>query len=180
MHSQARALTFGQGNGPGLGRDMPLFTNTFVNRLDKKGRVSVPAEYRAELVDQAFHGIAAYSSFVLPAIECCGIDRIERLSQSIDEQFDPFSERRGAFAISILAKTARLPFDTEGRIVLSETMIAHAKLSDRVAFVGLGVTFQIWEPEAFREYDAAALERAQRERDQLRLGAPRTGEGGAR
>ena len=41
----------------GFERPMALFIDTFVNRIDKKGRVSVPATFRAALNGQGFHGI---------------------------------------------------------------------------------------------------------------------------
>ncbi len=65
------------------GRQVALFISTFVNKVDKKGRVSVPAPFRAALAGQSFAGIVAYPSFVLSAIEACGIDRMEELSQGI-------------------------------------------------------------------------------------------------
>ena len=156
---------------------MVLFLSTTVNRLDKKGRVSVPARWRAGLSGQSFHGIVAYPSFINTAIEASGIDRIEVLSESID-RFDPFSEERSDFAVAILASVRELPFDTEGRIVLSEELIAHAGLGERAAFVGQGATFQIGEPEAFAAYEREARARAREGRHALSLRRPE-GAGGS-
>jgi MraZ protein len=147
---------------------MALFLSTTVNKIDKKGRVSVPARWRAGLSGQSFHGIVAYPSFINTAIDASGIDRIERLSESID-RFDPFSEERNAFGVAILANSRELPFDSEGRVVLSEDLIAHAGLADRAAFVGQGAIFQIWQPEAFASYEAEARTRAREGRNALRL-----------
>jgi Uncharacterized protein conserved in bacteria len=41
---------------------MALFLDTFVNKLDRKGRVSVPAPYRQQLASNGFQGIAALPS----------------------------------------------------------------------------------------------------------------------
>src|SRR5690606_31394902 len=57
-----------------------LFLSRFDNKVDRKGRVSVPAPFRAQLSQQAFHGIIAYPSPVAPAIEGCGRDRIEQIA----------------------------------------------------------------------------------------------------
>ncbi len=147
---------------------MALFLSTFVNRIDRKGRVSVPAPFRAALATQTFPGVIAFPSFVVPAIEASGIDRIERLSAGID-QFDPFSDEHDAFAISILADSHQLSFDSEGRIMLPELLREHGGISDQAAFVGRGATFQIWEPEAFRGYQEDARKRARDGRATLRL-----------
>ena len=162
----------------GLGTKVALFLSTVINKLDKKGRVSVPAAYRAGLAGQSFHGIIAYPSFVSPSIEGCGVDRMERISASIDE-FDPFSEEHDAFAVSILSNSHQLPFDSEGRIFLPNTLISHAGVTDRIAFVGLGATFQLWEPERFTAFEREARERARSDRNALRLRGAREPRGRA-
>ncbi|MCC7260476.1 MAG: division/cell wall cluster transcriptional repressor MraZ [Alphaproteobacteria bacterium] len=146
---------------------MALFLSTFVNKVDKKGRVSVPASFRTVLSTQHFSGIVAYSSFVNPCIEACGMDRIEKLHESIDA-LDPFSEERDAFAATILGGSLQLPFDGEGRVMLPELLLGQAKISDKALFVGKGATFEIWEPEAFESYSVAAREKALQSRQLLR------------
>ena len=153
---------------------MALFLSTFVNRIDRKGRVSVPAPFRTVLATQTFPGVVAFPSFVVAAVEASGIDRVERLSASID-RLDPFGDEHDAFAISILAESHQLSFDSEGRIALPDALREHANISDRAAFAGRGATFQIWEPEAFRAYQEEARKRARDERTSLRLGEPAGG-----
>ena len=130
-----------------------LFLSTYQNKVDKKGRVSVPAPFRAALGKVAlkgeeFSGIIAYGSFINRCIEACGIDRIRKLSGRI-ELLDPFSEERDAFATTILGGSQQLPFDGEGRVMLPEPLIELAGLADMAIFVGKGETFEIWEPRAF-------------------------------
>ena len=149
---------------------MALFLSTFVNRLDKKGRISVPAPFRAVLNSEQFPGIIAYGSFVNPCIEGCGIDRIEQLSKSIDV-LDPYSEQRDAFATTILGGSVQLAFDSEGRVFLPESLISLAKLTDQAVFVGKGATFEIWEPVTFNHYAEKARALAKEGRGSLRLQA---------
>lgn len=147
---------------------MALFLSTYVNKIDKKGRISVPANFRNTLNDQAFKGIIAYPSFVNGCIEACGMDRIERLSESIDD-LDPFSDERDAFATAILGGSMQLPFDGEGRVMLPESLISEAQISAKAVFVGKGATFEIWNPEQFESYSAKAKDLAHRQRGALRL-----------
>jgi MraZ protein len=146
-----------------------LFLSTFEKQIDKKGRVSVPASFRAVLTGQHFSGIVAYSSFVNPSIEACGMGRIEKLYQRI-ESLDPFSEERDAFATAILGGSVQLPFDGEGRVVLPEGLLASANIRDAAIFVGKGETFEIWAPDAFRAYETTARELAKAKRASLRAG----------
>lgn len=147
---------------------MSLFLSTFTNKVDKKGRVSVPSTFRGALAAERFHGIVAYSSFINPCIEACGLSRIERLSESIDS-LDPYSDQRDAFATSILGGSVQLPFDGEGRILLPEPLIELTKLKEHAVFVGKGATFEIWDPKAFESYAMKARELAHKERGLLRL-----------
>ena len=140
---------------------MALFLSTFVNKVDKKGRVSVPAPFRTALAGQTFAGIIAFRSFKLPAIEGSGIDRMEEMSARIDA-LDEFSEDRDALS-SIFADAQQLAFDGEGRIVLPEALCAHAGINENAAFVGLGRTFQIWEPQRFEQHRDDLRERARRQ-----------------
>ncbi len=154
---------------------MALFLSTYVNKVDKKGRVSVPARFRAVLAGPGFNGVVLFPSFVSPAIEGCGMEFMLSLSRSIGA-FDPFSTRYDDFADAILPEAHELPFDSEGRILLPEPLIAHAGLSDMAAFVGRGERFQIWEPEAFKARRAEARSRAREQRDALRRAPAPAGE----
>ena len=163
------------GQGPwGVGRAMPLFLNTHVNKVDRKGRVSVPAPFRAALTGQAFSGIVAFPSFRAPAIEALDRARMEHLSQSTDD-LAQFSEAHDDLSVAIFANAAELAFDGEGRIMLPETLAKHAGIDEMAAFVGLGQTFQIWNPERFEEYRRSAAERAREKGAALVLRRPTPG-----
>lgn len=153
---------------------MALFLSTFTNRIDKKGRVSVPASFRAALKGQEFHGVVAYPSFINPCVEACGIDRIAQLSENI-ESLDPFSEERDAFATAILGGSVQLGFDGEGRIMLPEALLSQAEINDQALFVGKGATFEIWQPERFADYAAQARKLALEKRLQLKADNPQQG-----
>lgn len=140
---------------------MAIFLSTFVNKLDKKGRVSVPAAYRAALSGLSFGGIIAYRSYTNQAVEACGIDVMERMVASVDH-FDLFSDERGDLTSTIFADSEQLAFDPEGRIMLPESLIVHAGITDKVSFVGCGSTFQMWEPETFQAQQVVARERLKR------------------
>lgn len=147
---------------------MALFLSTFINKIDKKGRVSVPSTFRAVLAQESFAGIIAFRSYKLEAIEACGMSRMQSLSKSVDH-FDLFSDTHDDLAATIFADAHQLMFDGEGRIMLPETLLAHAGLDDRVAFVGRGATFQLWQPERFEKHQQEARLRMQQNPISLRL-----------
>jgi MraZ protein len=157
---------------------MALFVGRHVNKIDKKGRVSVPKPFRAVFQSQGETRIYAYPLFKHAAIEACGEDFMVRLSRSLDD-LDMFSDEQDDLAAVILENAHALPFDPEGRIVLPKELLDHAGLSSQAVFVGRGARMQIWEPKAYESNRQTAFERARARGATLRLrGAPEPGDGG--
>ena len=136
-----------------------MFLSTYENKLDKKGRVSVPASFRSYLSNLGYNGVICYPSFNNQSIEACSQDRIEKLSNTIDS-LNPFEEKRDFFATSILSESISLQFDSEGRISLPSKLLKHAKIKNNMLFVGQGKTFQIWEPLIFEKFKAQARKKS--------------------
>ena len=136
-----------------------MFLSTYENKLDKKGRVSVPASFRSYLSNLGYNGVVCYPSFNNQSIEACSQDRIEKLSNTIDS-LNPFEEKRDFFATSILSESISLQFDSEGRVSLSSKLLKHAKIKNNMLFVGQGKTFQIWEPSIFEKFKAQARKKS--------------------
>ena len=88
-----------------------MFLSSYENKLDKKGRVSVPSSFRAYLNSMGYNGFITYPSFNHSALEACSQDRIEKLSSTIDS-LNPFEEKRDYFATSVLSESVNLQFDT--------------------------------------------------------------------
>ena len=144
-----------------------MFLSSFENKIDKKGRVSVPSTFRAYLNSIGYNGFISYPSFNHSALEACSQDRIEKLSDTIDS-LNPFEEKRDFFATSILSESENLQFDTEGRVSISNKLLNHAKIKNNVLFVGLGKTFQIWEPKIFEKFKTLARKKAYQNRSYLK------------
>ena len=144
-----------------------MFLSTYENKLDKKGRVSVPASYRSYLSNIGYNGIICYPSFNNPCVEAWPQDRIEKISNAIDT-LNPFEEKKDYFATSILAESINLQFDSEGRIQITQKLLKHAKIKNSMLFVGQGKTFQIWEPALFEKFRANAKKKSNIKRASLK------------
>ena len=144
-----------------------MFLSTYENKLDKKGRVSVPSSFRSYLSNLGYNGIICYPSFNNQSIEAWPQERIEKISSAIDS-LNPFEEKRDFFATSILSESINLQFDSEGRISLTTKLLKHAKIKNSVVFVGQGKTFQIWEPSTFEKFKVNARKKANTNRASLK------------
>ncbi len=152
-----------------------MFLSSFENKIDKKGRVSVPSTYRSHLNSMGYNGFITYPSFNHSALEACSQDRIEKLSNTIDS-LNPFEEKRDYFATSVLSESVNLQFDTEGRVSLTQKLLDHAKIKNNILFVGLGKTFQIWEPKIFEKFKIVARKKAYQNRSSLKWENKQKGE----
>ena len=134
---------------------MDRFVSTFTNKIDAKGRVSIPAPFRAVLERDGYAqsgglGIYCYPSLDAPALDAGG----ERLAQKIDRLLaglPDYSNERDELSVALYGDVHVLAIDGDGRIVLPEGLRAHAGVASQIAFVGLGDKFQMWQPERFAE-----------------------------
>ncbi len=123
---------------------MKAFFGTFTNKIDAKGRISVPAPYRAVIQARGLTSVALHPSLFETCLEGAGSDRFEALLSGVPDSF--VGAARDEAAELIMEELRDLPLDGEGRIVLPDDFMAKARLKDQAAFVGRGWKFQIWEP----------------------------------
>ena len=110
-----------------------MFLSSFENKIDKKGRVSVPATFRSYLNSMGYNGFISYPSFNHSALEACSKRGLK--DYLIQSFLNPFEEKRDYFATSVLSESESLQFDTEGRVSISEKLLGHAKIKHNILFV---------------------------------------------
>lgn len=120
--------------------------DTITNKVDTKGRVSLPADYRT-IVKELSTEIVCYRSLTSPCIEGCTEDLLEKIATEMENALDFFSQTQDDLSNLIFGDARRFLFDSTGRVLLSEKLLAHANISDTAVFVGKGRKFQIWNPE---------------------------------
>jgi len=113
--------------GERWGKQVELFISTYVNKVDRKGRVSVPATFRSSLATHREPNLLiAFPSFRLPALECTGSDRIAEMQDRI-ETLEQFSEEYENLSL-LFAEAQQLTIDGEGRVVLPDRLKEHANI----------------------------------------------------
>jgi MraZ protein len=137
---------------------MDEFVSTFTNKIDAKGRVSIPAQFRAVMAVDGFDGIYCCPTLDRQAVDAGGNRFREAIRASL-ANFEPFSEDHEFLSTTLIGESEILKVDSEGRVVLTDTIRAHAGLDERVTLVGQGYKFQLWEPERFVAYREEAKNR---------------------
>jgi MraZ protein len=158
---------------------MDRFVSHYTLRLDAKGRVSIPASFRAVLMRDGFEGLYCYPALDAPAIDAGGNALLKEI-ETLIERFAPYSEEREQLSATLYSTSEILKIDGEGRVVLTEPLKSHAGIADEVAFAGHGHKFQIWEPGRFRAELAEATEKVRALKKQLGTRVAAEGPHGAR
>ena len=153
---------------------MDRFLSSATNRIDAKGRVSVPAHFRSVVQKRGYQELYALRALDVPALDVGGLDLLDRFEARIALE-DPFLQTADDMSFFIHGDGAFLKFDQEGRITVSDFLREHTGISDEVAFVGRGQFFQIWEPSRLKAYGDEVRSRLLKQRQASARPAGETG-----
>jgi MraZ protein len=142
---------------------MTQFLGTHFGKLDSKGRISVPAPFRAELEVAGANQLVFRISHQHPCIEARSRAVFQHMLESI-LRLEHFSEDRETLEAGIIADSTLLRIDGDGRLVLPAEMAEQIGLGENIAFLGKGDRFEIWEAEAARAHVAEAKARVREKR----------------
>lgn len=137
---------------------MERFLSSAINRIDAKGRVSVPAHFRAVLAKRGCAELYGLRALETPTIDCGGADLLDLYEKRIALE-DPFLQTADDMSFFVHGDGAFLKLDPEGRIAVTDFVRAHTGITDDAAFVGRGAFFQIWEPNRLRDHAEAVRAR---------------------
>ena len=153
---------------------MNRFLSSAVNRIDAKGRVSVPAHFRSVVQQRGYSELYAIRQLDIPALDVGGLDLLDRYETRISQE-DPFLQTADDMSFFVHGDGAFLKLDQDGRITVNDFIREHTGITAEVAFVGRGNFFQIWEPAKLAAYGAQVRARLSRLRQGI--SATQAGEG---
>ena len=147
---------------------MALFLSSYENRLDNKGRISVPAAFRSSLNSENFAGVVLYRSFTHNCIEGLSMSRMEKMANATDKM-GVYDNELDDLSALLFADARPLAFDVTGRIVIPSELLKHANITDKALFVGRGNSFQIWNPDDFEKVQKTSLINLKKVRPSLKI-----------
>ena len=147
---------------------MELFVSHFINKIDKKGRISFPSSFRNALSKSNKSEIILYKSLKNKSIEGCGVERINEIAKRINS-LDFFSQDQDDFSTSIFSEIIPTNLDKEGRFLIPENLKKFAQISSEATFIGQGHYFQIWEPNLALKKQKESRERLVKEKKSLSI-----------
>ena len=135
-----------------------LFLSQYFNKIDKKGRVSLPSSFRSIILSEKKSELILFKSLKFSAIDGCNYKRINKIAERIDK-LEIFSEDQDDFSTSIFSEVVPTNIDKEGRFLIPDFLKQYSNIVDEVKFIGQGNYFQIWEPKAVLEHQKKSRER---------------------
>ena len=131
------ALQHGQPQGVNGPSRMTQFWGTQENKRDSKGRVSIPASFRAALKNgvegEQIVSMVLRASHKFACVDAWPVSAFEQIAGPLD-LLDLFSDDQDDLATTIYADAVRVESDKEGRILLPDSLARHAGLDDQGNF----------------------------------------------
>jgi MraZ protein len=125
-----------------------MFRGEYQHTLDAKGRVSLPAKFRADMTGKLV---------LVKGLEKClyvySADEYNRFVESLPsaEDFDPRKSRVRRF---FMAGSDDAEIDSAGRIKLPANQVGYAGLTKDVAVIGNGNRIELWDAQAWAAYNS--------------------------
>lgn len=136
----------------GTGQAEPLLLGTYTPKIDKKGRMALPAKMRAQLGDGMVMARGQEKCvYLLPQTEFRRIaSRIQRASMG--------NKATRSYLRVFLSGAVEGEPDKQGRVLVPQNLRSYASLGDDIVVIGVGTRAEIWDRESWDEYLAAQEE----------------------
>ena len=141
------------------------FRGNSTNKVDAKGRVSIPASFRRvlEAGDPNWKSgenpelVVVYGDHRRKYLECYTITAIEEVDDKIDALPRGSAERKLLQSL-FHGQSEPMSVDETGRLVLPAKLRKKIGLDGEAFFIAAGDTFQIWKPETYQTVEVARQE----------------------
>jgi MraZ protein len=138
-------------------RVMGRFLSNATNRIDAKGRVSVPSAFRTVLTSEGIEELYCFQDFHYPAICIGGPELLVRFERRLQDM-DPFALEANQMSLLVHGGGVFMKLDSEGRLMVTDFIRSYTGIEGEVTFVGRADYFQLWRPEGFADAQKAARE----------------------
>ena len=142
-----------------------VFVGRFTHSLDPKKRLTIPSEWRTRMGKSK-------SFYILPDVQerCLSVLPAREMARRLDarNRFTMGDREARQFSRTLASQSALLSWDSQGRIRITDELLAFADLTGQVIFLGAFKSFELWNPEVLNA--AGALDRSSLEEAATRVG----------
>ncbi len=125
-----------------------MFIGEYKHTIDEKGRVAVPAKFRATLGERSI-----VTRGLDPCLFIFSVSEWEELAKKL-AALPIVQANSRAFARFMLAGAMEVDLDSQGRILLPDYLRNYAKLKKQAVVAGLYTRIELWDETAWEKYKA--------------------------
>ena len=123
-----------------------FFVGEFTHALDPKGRVTIPSKWRISGGENTYLALPNPSGY----ITVYPPKMIERLEEKVADA-NLSDTQAQSLLMELFSKADSFGCDKQGRINLSDKLLAHAGIKGKAVLVGKFSSFAIWSEDRRRE-----------------------------
>ena len=124
----------------------PILLGTYTPKIDDKGRVALPAKFRAQLGEGFVMARGQeHCVYVLPMVE------FQRITTQIQRSSMSNKSARDYLRVFLSGAVDEQP-DKQGRIVVPPMLRDYASLGNEIVVIGVGTRAEIWNKSAWEAY----------------------------
>lgn len=131
-------------------------------RLDGKGRIGLPVDWRPLLQGDGRAVFHAHPCLKEKALRCMSTSRLAKMAASV-QNLPAYDPKRQLIEGLIISRAKDHNLDGQGRTVLHAGLLDEVGIGDEMVLIGATDHFQIWDADTLRAHRAKLL-------DELRAG----------
>jgi MraZ protein len=125
-----------------------VFRGDYSLNLDAKGRLAVPARFRALINERGGGALVVTVSLTDRCLTIYPLVEWQRIEEEI-QQLPTFDRQAQAIRHLLIGRASEVEMDAHGRILLPPQLREWAHLDKRVQLVGQVRKFELWNQEAW-------------------------------
>ena len=136
------------------------FRGEFDQKVDKKGRMSIPSDFRAVLTDgdprcpenPLARLVVLHGPHIKDCLHVYTIEAMEEIEEGI-KRLPPGSVERKKASRKILGKSWETEVDKDGRIVLPQRLREQIGLGGLATMTAMGDYFELWDATTYERFE---------------------------
>lgn len=142
-----------------------MFRGRYEHTMTDKGRLSIPVKFRDVCRDKYGDDTFVVTNFdkCLVAYPLKEWNEIERKVSELPQ----FKEEVVSFLRYLMGSAVDCPLDSQGRVLIPQSLRSHAGIGRDVIMVGMLTRFEIWAKEIWQQEAGESYEKFKRSRQML-------------
>jgi len=136
---------------------MTIFTGEFDCKVDIKGRILIPAEFRRQMGNVEAYRFIITKALNEQCLELFTIEEWERMNKSIQENIETLGSEHKQLLLEFRLSATEVECDQKGRVLIPERLLKQVEIEKEAVLLGCFGKIEIWSPEMYYVNDRGSL-----------------------